>query len=798
MQAITVLAGVYDAKVFRACIHPEVESEDALHDFPEAWHLESAPRFERISAHRDAQGMIQCKKRGLKFFYDPPTGNFNLLDGRGAIVSGMLQTGKFGDALFQVRLEPEDHVYGFGAATGKENRNEQSFRLMNLDTIFGTIPKRNYSSFPFFLIRRSSGAFVGLFLNTTLPCDVRIDSRDVVDGEMTGASGGAGVRLRPDTGGPACTMDFFVFYGSLPEILRHHADLTGRPYLPPVWALGYHQSRWSYKTEERVMQLARRFRETGVPCDAIHLDIHYMDRYMVFTWDARRFPNPTGMHRRLEDMGLRTVVFNDPGVSTREYDVYRDGLAKDVYCKRSDGNIYVGKVWPGASVFPDFSREDVRDWWAARHAPILGAGVSGVCNDMNDPVLRIGKNYDGAAEDLVHAAGSHREVRNLYANYEAEATHRAFAEHRPGERPFVLTRSAFTGIQKYSALWTGDNHSTWEHLRENLHQVLNLGLSGVPFTGADVGGFSSGFMPGTLKVLKIRKQKELFARWMELGSLMPFFRAHTALMSFDQEPWSFGDEVLDIARKHIRRRYHLLPYIYGLFCESHRSGDPIVRPLFYDFPEVSPGDCHDQFMLGPALLAAPVTERRAKRRKVFLPAGCDWYEYETGRRYGGGETFTFQTRPGYYPLFVRAGTILPVCPVRDNAETSMHAGLALEIYPAKSMAGNLCLDDGTTTAAIEKKQYFEQQYAAEQDRNGDIRLTIETSHKKWTPPYGDLEIRLPAGYGSMKVSEKGKDKFFEATAADLTQDDRIAAMNSFRLPLTSTEAEFKFQGNRPG
>ncbi|MEQ9364604.1 MAG: glycoside hydrolase family 31 protein, partial [Leptospirales bacterium] len=709
MQAISVLAGVYAGNVCRVCIHP-----GHIDQFPETTLPDSEFRFERMPAHRDAQGMIQCKRKGLKLLYDPPTGNFTLLEAKGEILRGELQTGKFGPAEIQIRTDAGDRIYGFGAATGRPDRNDSNFRLLNLDTLFYTIPRASYSSVPFFILKRATG-YVGVLWNSSLPADVATPgARGARETKTAGPNARQdGIRIVPDSGEEAIPIDLLIFTGTPAEILEQFTALCGRTYVPPAWSLGFHQSRWSYRTAERVLQLARDFRHHDVPCDAIHIDIHYMERYRVFTWNETRFPDPKGMHQALGRLGIRTVLFNDPGVSTEDYPVYRDGLEKNVFCQKVGGGVYVGKAWPGASVFPDFSRAEVRTWWADQHKPLLAAGVAGICNDMNDPVLQIGKKYDPLSENILHENGAHRVERNRYANDEARATVEAFQRITPDRRPFVISRSGSTGLQKYSALWTGDNHSTWSHLRENLHMVLNLGLSGMPFTGADVGGFASGFFPGTLKVFKIRKQRELFARWLELGSLMPFFRAHTALYSFDQEPWSFGEEVLHIARKHIRRRYRLLPYLYTLFWESHQTGAPIVRPVFYQHPDLGEAQlaaAQDQFFLGSDLLAAPVLRPGQKTRSLYLPPG-DWYDFETGRRHAGDETHEFETRPGSYPLFVRAGAILPVCPCEMNAETSMQAGLTLEIYPGKTsgLSGRLRADDGRSNAAF-RGQYLEQSY----------------------------------------------------------------------------------------
>ena len=770
--AFTVKATVYE-KIFRFCI-----SDAALEDFPESVVLQTGLRREKASIHKDPQGMLVTRKKKLNFVFDPPTGHYKLTSAEGEVASGRVQTGSFNPPLFTVRLHPGDQVYGFGAASGQADRNNQNFRLINLDTMFYSLPGATYGSFPFFMIARKE-RFVGVFLHTTLPAQVAIDnSEDHPDGPS--------VRFELDHGEGSVPIDAFLFEGTPAEILERYTELTGRPFLPPAWALGFHQSRWSYKSASRVLELARRFRAEKLPVDAVHLDIHYMEDYKVFTWNPARFEDPAAMHHELNEMGVRTVAIVDPGVKIEDgYKIYEQGKQGDYFCKTHDHFNYVGKVWPGNTVFPDFSRKDVRDWWADCHLALFKEGVSGVWNDMNDPVLKIGKNYDPLEEDIIHHTGSHRSVRNLYANLEAEATATAFRKHKPRSRPFVLTRSAFSGIQKYSAVWTGDNHSSWEHLRENLYMVVNLGLTGVPLCGADVGGFAGG--PGLAGVVKVFKNKELYARWMELGALMPFFRTHTVLLSHDQEPWSFGDEVFAICRKHIQRRYRLLPYIYTLAHASHRTGAPMVRPVFYHYPEVDHEATRDEFMLGPDLLAAPVLESKARTRSVYLPAG-EWYEYETGKVFAGGQAHVMNVKPGYFPLFVRAGAVLPVCTTTGiNAETSLRGGITLEVYPADRLAGELILDDLEST----EDGRIRLALSGKRDRTGGLRLELRRTEDGFDPADVPLRVRVPTNYHTMSAGQNR----VEGVTEDLSPEDRGFEMIGFPLDWRASSVDFRFKSS---
>mgnify|MGYP002388407268 CR=1 FL=1 len=543
-------------------------------------------------------------------------------------------------------------------------------------------------------------------------------------------------------------------------------------------ALGFHQSRWSYKTDRTVLDVARRFRALDLPADVIHLDIHYMDRYRVFTFSPERFPQPAEMHDTLRSLGFRTLAIIDPGVSAVPYPVYETLRAGDMLLTRSGGEPYEGKVWPGATVFPDFTLERTRRSWGKFHEPLIAAGVAGFWNDMNDPVLRMGEAYDPLAEDVQHHGIPHRRVRNLYANGMAEATVSGLQSMRPHQRPFVLSRSGFLGIQRHAAVWTGDNHSSWEHLRENLHMVLNLGLSGLPMTGADVGGFGRG--PGKYGAVKpLRPSAELFVRWMELGALMPFFRVHCTLYAPRQEPWSFGRRALELCRLVLRRRYRLLPLLYLLALEAHSDGLPIVRPLFMHF-DVPKGRGTGQFLLGDRVLAAPILHRGATQREVWLPEGS-WVDWNTGEAHEGGRSIAVDAPLGITPLFVRAGVALFLAEPGRNAEDTLRAPLALEVHPplrGDVGRGSLFLDDGESASG----ERFVLDASVER-LDGRLRVKFDRKEDRFVPVQGDLELRVPRGYRSATVD--GDRRGLEIR--DLTREDRTSIMLATRVPLDARE-----------
>ena len=688
---------------------------------------------------------------------------YTLCEGPEPIVSGSAMT-----TPFRLVIDTGDaRILGFGAVAPGRDRNGRRFRLMTRDTLLFGIEGASYTALPFF-IARDAHRTLGVLVATTDPLDVA-----VTDGKVTVTAVGA----TDDT-----LVDVIVFRGNLAEIVGDLSSVVGRTFLPPAWALGFHQSRWSYRTAREVLKVARRFRELDLPADAIHLDIHYMDRYRVFTFSPTRFPDPAPMHAALREMGWRTLAIVDPGVSAVDYPVHEALRSGDMLLTRGDGRAYEGRVWPGATVFPDFSQPRVRAAWGHFHEPLLDAGVAGFWNDMNDPVFKVGEVYDPLAEDVHHHGVPHRRLRNLYANDMAEATVAGMRSHRPGARPFVLSRSGFLGIQRHAAIWTGDNHSSWEHLRANLDDVINLGLCGVPISGADVGGFGRG--PGKYGVIKpCRPSAELFVRWMELGALMPVFRAHCTLYAPRQEPWSFGRRALDLSRRLLQRRYRMLPLLYRLALEAHEHGLPIVRPLAMHF-DVPSGAGADQFLLGDSLLAAPVLKRGATRREIWLPAGR-WVDWHTGDVCVGGRTVTVDAPLGTTPMFVRAGAALFLAEPRRNADETLRANLALELSlppPDAAGRGSLFLDDGSSSSGA--------RFILDVDVfnvSGSLRVRFERKSDSFVPVQRELEIRVPAHYRRAIVDGFPR----ELAVCNLAGESRQAVLGAVRVPIDAREIVFE-------
>lgn len=595
------------------------------------------------------------------------------------------------------QMEADSHIYGLGEKTGFLNKKGEKYDMWNSDVFDPHVPEIEclYVSIPFLIHFNYNRPAYGIFLDNPGRTSFDMRSNDNM------------YSFQIDSG----TLDYYFVYGpELKDVVQRYSRLTGCMELPPAWAIGYHQSRYSYMDQKEVVALARSFRDKQIPCDVIYLDIHYMDEYRVFTFDPVRFPNPRAMINELSEMGIRIVPIVDPGVKKDpEYLPYREGIKNDFFCRKMEGDLFIGNVWPGASAFPDFTVEEVRLWWEERHRYYTDLGIQGIWNDMNEPaVFNANKTMD---LDVVHGNDgdpkTHRELHNLYGMLMSMATQQGLKKQLKGERPFVLTRAGYAGVQKYAATWTGDNRSFWEHLSMAIPMVLNLGLSGQPFAGSDIGGFSHHTTP------------ELLARWTQAGVFFPYCRNHSVLDSIHQEPWAFGSQIEDICRKYIRLRYRLLPYLYTLFYEAHKTGMPVMRPLILEYPhDRNVHNLCDQFMVGSNLLAAPVLRPNSEYRAVYLPEG-EWIDYWTGERHAGDRHVLAHAPLDVMPLYVKAGTILPEL-LDDHWKPLLNeeSNVTLHIYASASHS-------------ISHEQWYEddaQTYAYKKDAYNLLSTTVTCEH----------------------------------------------------------------------
>ena len=530
-------------------------------------------------------------------------------------------------------LTPGEGIFGLGERTQGLNLRGHSFRNWNREPK-GAYTKGDdplYVSVPVYLSLRDNASHLAYFENSFESTFTFADAscHEFADGALR----------------------YYVAVGPPARCLERYTALTGRPAMPPRWALGYHQARWSYMDEAEVRQLAADFRHQELPLQAIHLDIHYMDGYRAFTVDPARFPDLPALTKELNDEGVHTVVILDPGIKTDPaYDVYSSGLEAGVFCRYPDGKVAVGPVWPGPCAFPDFTRAETREWWGDHYGRVVDWGVDGVWHDMNEVAVFAAHGEPTLPLATVHdfdgRGGDHREGHNLYALLEARAGYEGLRRARPDARPWILSRSGWAGLQRYAWTWTGDCESDWWTLGQSVRIALQMGLSGIPYNGPDIGGFGGSPSP------------ELFARWFQAGAFLPFFRTHCAVFAPRREPWVFGEPTLSIVRKFLKLREGLMPYLYTLAHEASRSGAPLVRPLFWEYPDRQElRDVDDQFLLGPLLLVAPVVDEGATQRQVVLPPGR-WFDFWTEQVVEGGATIAAAAPLDRIPIFVRDGAAL--------------------------------------------------------------------------------------------------------------------------------------------
>jgi alpha-glucosidase len=605
------------------------------------------------------------------------------------------------------KIETGEHFTGFGE---RSSQLEQSgLRMVNWSTDFhryapGTDPL--YIAVPVFVSLRPGLAY-GVYINNTWRSqfDMGATQPDVWSMKADGGE-----------------LDYYVVFGPTPaEVISGFGLLLGKMPLPPRWALGYHQSRYTYMNETDVRAVAAELRSRQIPCDVIHFDIDHMVGYRDFTWNPTTFPDPKALLTELKQNGFRVVTVADPGVKIDpDYDVYADGIAKGMFITDTDGEVFHGYVWPDDSVFPDFTRADVRQWWAGKQHRMVEAGVSGMWNDMNEPtVFSLPFSQGGGVPasiplDAPQGADgeqtTHAEVHNVYGSSMARASYEGLRESLK-VRPFVLTRSGFAGIQRWSACWMGDNTSRWEHLELAISQLLNMGVSAVPFVGTDIGGFFD------------NANGELFARWMQFGALMPFCRSHTHTDTAPHEPWVFGPQVEAIARQYLQLRYRWMPYLYTLFQEASKCGTPVLRPLFYEFPnDKITYTLHDEVLLGPSILAAPVYQPGRNHRHVYLPEG-QWYDFWTEALITGPANILAAAPLECMPIYIRAGAILPTAPDMAYTDERPLDVLTLEVY-AGNGAFTLYEDDGFSFE-YEQGRFCTTSYRVQQSDTGLGGLSIE-------------------------------------------------------------------------
>ncbi|GAC1614935.1 MAG: glycoside hydrolase family 31 protein [Ktedonobacteraceae bacterium] len=649
-----------------------------------------------------------------------------------ALLAPRLQGFAFGESEMRWThaLADNENFYGFGEHTRAMNKRGEFLPLWNWDPEMGHGPQtgRMYTQIPFSLcISTTTGKATGLLVDHTGNVDMDMGHADATEIQVT-------------VQGDSLTLYFFV--GPTPtDVLRQYTALTGRMPMPPLWALGHHQGRWSYATEQEVRAIAAQFRARNHACESLWLDIDHMDGFRTFTWKSESFPDPARMNKEMLEQGFHMIPVINPGIKAdRDYFVYQQGLSHGYLCRKQGGDLFMGTAWPDDCNFADFSRSDVRTWWGDLFHGFLEQGIAGSWNDMNEPsqATMMEKKYHKPtaktfSDDVMHIASGeditgpdgppilHKFFHNAYGLQMARAMREGTQRFAPDTRPFVLSRSGTAGIQRYAATWTGDNSSWWEHISLAMRMCLNMGISGQPFMCANIGGFWENCTG------------ELLVRFAQLGAFLPLCWNHNATGNVPQEPWAFGEPYESAYRTAIEQRYRLLPYLYTLFHEASVNGSPIIRPLFYHYgQDPAVYAVEDAFLVGESLLTAPICIEGATSREVYLPQGA-WIHYWNGKRYEGGKTYTIEAPLDQWPLFIHGNSIVPSGSMMQFVEQRVTDTLTLtcSVTDERQASYTLYEDDGQSMA-YQRGAFAETRVTCQITDDG-AEVTIEEQHEHYKP-----------------------------------------------------------------
>lgn len=627
-----------------AIIRVQITREEIFEDFsysviakpsPTPWEVAETPTHVRIET---SKLVLLISRQSLGFHFQTASGQTINED------DPAFGTSWVGEQVTTYKkLQDGERFVGLGEKTGPLDRRGSGYTNWNTDS-FGYTSGSDplYCSIPFYIGIHHHLCY-GIFFDNTHKTYFNF-----------GASNNRFSSFAADAG----EMNYYFMHGnSAGDILQQYTLLTGRMEMPPLWSIGYQQCRYSYYPDKEVINVAETFHEKDIPADAIVFDIHYMEQYKIFTWSKKDFSDPVKLLADLKKLGFHVVVMCDPGIKAEKgYHAYEDGIASDVFIKYPDGTPYTGQVWPGWCHFPDFTNPATRVWWRDQFHEYVKQGVAGFWNDMNEIATwgnmlpeHMEMNFDGHRSTM-------RRGRNIYGFQMARSTYEGTKAVMKNQRPFNLTRSGFSGVQRYAAIWTGDNVAYDEHMMLGVRLVNSMGLAGIAFAGYDVGGFVGD------------ANTKLFARWISIGAFSPFFRGHSMINSRDSEPWSYGEEVEQISRNYIKFRYQLLPYLYCLFHEASTTGMPVQRSLAIDYthdPNIYDHQFHHQYLFGPSLMVVPVESTR-EFVKVYFPKGSSWYSLYNGDHYHGGTEVILECPLHRLPVFVKSGAIVPMQPAISN------------------------------------------------------------------------------------------------------------------------------------
>ncbi len=599
-------------------------------------------------------------------------------------------------------------IYGLGDKSGLLDKRSYEYEGWNSDDPSAHTEQFRslYKSIPFLICKKPAGAY-GLFYDNTFHTyhDLAKENPEY----MVYSADDGNLDL------------YFIGGGTIPMVIGNYTLLTGRAPLPQLWTLGYHQCRWGYRCAKDIAEVAEKFRELDIPCESVQYDIDYMDGYRVFTWDEANYGFQGELIGELAKKGFKSVINTDPGTKVEEgYFMYEEGKNKYFFRTADDSADYVNAVWPGDANYPDFGRKEVRDWWGEHIAKMMDdKKIMGFWNDMNEPA-----SFNGPLPlDVIGHDGdrktTHKELHNVYGHFMSKATYDGYKKHS-GKRPVVITRACYSGTQKYSAIWTGDNQSLWSHLQMMIPQLCTLGMCGYPIAGVDIGGFGGDTTP------------ELLCRWIEAAAFSTFFRNHSANGTIRQEPWQFGEKVTDIYRKYVKLHYRFLPYIYDLLHEEQENGLPVMRPLVMHYEDDAvTHNLNDEYLVGEKMLVAPVVNPGETIRKVYLPEGT-WYSFWTGEKHEGRRYFLEEAPLDHMPIYIKAGSVIPVYEEMSYVGEKPFDRITLLATPEGG--STLHYQDGGEDFSYLKGNY--NLYSFSVDTNGE--LSYEMKNEAETVPQYDM------------------------------------------------------------
>ena len=744
-----------------------------------SWAVLDQPRHSSVAVTPiSSHDSVGFRTHSLVVELDRGTLELTVRDTKGAIIQRDARPIRFDGNAFRIykSMPIDEHYFGLGDKTGPLDRRDQAFSLWNTDAYrFQESTDPIYKSIPYFMTYRA-GSAAGVLLDNTWRTSFDF-GKETKNAYSFGAADGP--------------VDYYVFYGPTPkQVVEAYAWLTGTPPLPPLWSLGFHQSRYSYMSQERVLEIANRLRADRIPSDAIYLDIDFQEKNRPFTINSTAFPDFKKMVAELKAKDFHLVTITDLHIANlpaSNYRPYASGIAGDHFVKSPDGSVYVGSVWPGPSVFPDFTRQQTRAWWGTLYQGLRQDGVDGFWNDMNEPSI-FKTPTKTMPENVLHRidepgfkqrTATHAEIHNVYGMENSRATFEGLKVLDPNTRPFVLTRATYAGGQRYGVTWTGDNSSSWNHLRMATPMLENLGLSGFAFSGADVGGFAGS--PST----------ELLTRWLEIAAFYPIDRDHTEKGTADQEPWAGGPKQEAIRRRFIEARYRLMPYLYTLAEEASRTGLPIMRPLFLEYPDAA-SDHHpldidnaasSEFLVGRDLLIAPPPYPDELDSYTVEFPSLGWYDFWSGERVPdpvhsaadisptaipeAQPPLTLSVHPelAQLPVYVHAGTILPMAPVVQSTNETPDGPLILRVYQGDPCTGEIYQDDGKSYSYLDGA-YLRIKVTCRQTEEG-LRIEIgahEGSYPAWwkrlrieiygwRPRSGELEVNGTHNAGQIEQTK---------------------------------------------